>query len=114
MTLLVDAQLSPSIAKWINENFSDINAISVWNSGLRAASDRHIYDFAKENGFVILSKDADFLDLIDRLGSPPKVIWVTCGNTSNASMREIFSKTLQTSCDILQSGENMVEISDLI
>lgn len=114
MTLLVDAQLSPSIAKWINETFSDIKAISAWQSGLSSASDRQIFDYAKENGLVILSKDADFLNLIDRLGSPPKVIWVTCGNTSNASMREILSKTLQASCDILQSGENMVEISDLI
>lgn len=112
MKLLIDAQLSPSIALWINETFTDIQAVSVWQSGLRQANDFEIFSYAKENEFVVVSKDADFLKLLDQFGSPPKVIWVTCGNTSNASIKEILSKTLLKCCELLKSGENMVEISD--
>lgn len=59
-----------------------------------------------------MSKDNDFIQLIDQGGSPPKLIWVTCGNTSNAKMREILNKTFPEALKLLESGENIVEISD--
>jgi predicted nuclease of predicted toxin-antitoxin system len=60
-----------------------------------------------------MSKDNDFIQLIEQLGTPPKLIWVTCGNTSNSRMREILSTALPKAIDLLQSGENIVEISDI-
>jgi predicted nuclease of predicted toxin-antitoxin system len=39
MTLWIDAQLSPSIAAWVNENYKDIQASSVRALGLRDATD---------------------------------------------------------------------------
>lgn len=59
-----------------------------------------------------MSKDDDFIQLIEQRGTPPKLIWVTCGNTSNARMREILSSALLKAIELLQSGENVVEISD--
>jgi predicted nuclease of predicted toxin-antitoxin system len=112
MKLLIDAQLSPSLAAWINRTYNDIHADSVWGLGLRNKSDKQIYEFAKENGYVIVSKDADFLGLMDTFGSPPNLIWITCGNTSNAALREILSQTLVSVIDLLSSGEVIVEISD--
>lgn len=112
MKLLIDAQLSPSIALWINETFTDIQAVSVWQSGLRQASDHEIFHFAREHEYIIVTKDADFMLLQDQLGSPPMIIWITCGNTSNASLKSILSKTLLKGIHLLKSGEIMVEISD--
>lgn len=40
MIIWVDAQLSPSIAAWINRNFVNIEAKSVRTLGLREATDR--------------------------------------------------------------------------
>lgn len=68
MKLLIDAQLSPSLAAWINRTFKDIHANSVWSLGLRDKSDRQIYDYARENEYVIMSKDSDFLSLLEDLG----------------------------------------------
>lgn len=59
-----------------------------------------------------MSKDADFLSLLDELGSPPNLIWVTCGNTSNTAMREILSRALSRVIDLMSNGETVVEIID--
>jgi predicted nuclease of predicted toxin-antitoxin system len=46
------------------------------------ASDREIWDHAKEAGFVIVSKDTDFQQMSFVFGPPPKVIWIRRGNCS--------------------------------
>lgn len=40
------------------------------------------------------------------------LLWITCGNTSNARLKDIFTKTFQDACDLLAQGESLVEISD--
>jgi predicted nuclease of predicted toxin-antitoxin system len=112
MKIWVDAQLSPAIAAWINRTFDDIEAESVRALGLRDAIDPEIFEKAKQADVVVMSKDDDFIRLIEQKGTPPKLIWITCGNTSNARMREILSKTLLKAKELLESGETVVEISD--
>ncbi|WP_217992542.1 DUF5615 family PIN-like protein [Longimonas halophila] len=85
----IDAQLSPALAAWINRTYDDINAQSVQAVGLRDAEDEKIFQAVRDANVIVMSKDSDFLNLLDRHGLPPKVIWVTCGNTSN--QRERFS-----------------------
>ncbi|MEX0772325.1 MAG: DUF5615 family PIN-like protein [Balneolales bacterium] len=112
MKVLIDAQLSPSIAAWINKSFGNIKAISTRSVKLNAAEDKEIYLYAKHNGYVIMSKDDDFLRLIEQHGMPPQLIWVTCGNTSNAEMKAILLKTILKVKDLIENGEAVVEISD--
>lgn len=112
MTLWIDAQLSPSLAAWINENYTDIRASSVRALGLRDATDAKIFMAAREANAVIVTKDEDFLRLLDDKGSPPFVIWITCGNTSNAKMKQTLSKHLLLALELIRSGEKLVEISE--
>ncbi|MBO1352116.1 MAG: hypothetical protein EBE86_034315 [Hormoscilla sp. GUM202] len=49
--------------------------------------------------------------MVDRLGPPPQIIWLTSGNTSNYRLRSILSATLQEALELLRSGEALVEIS---
>jgi predicted nuclease of predicted toxin-antitoxin system len=58
-----------------------------------------------------MTKDRDFVDLVERYGSPPQVIWLTCGNTSNARLKEILTATLPDALELLRSGERLVEIT---
>jgi predicted nuclease of predicted toxin-antitoxin system len=58
-----------------------------------------------------MTKDSDFLQLLDKLGPPPQVIWVTCGNTSNSRLKEVLTHTLPKALDLLNFGERLVEIS---
>jgi len=114
MKLWIDAQLSPAIAAWINRVFDDIEAESVRALGLINATDLEIFKAARIAGVVVMSKDDDFIQLIEQKGSPPKLLWVTCGNTSNATMREILSSALPKAKKLIESGENVVEISDKV
>ena len=73
----IDAQLSPAIATWISSRFG-IAASALRDLGLRDATDREIFLAGKIAGCVVMTKDNDFLRLLDELGAPPKVIWLTC------------------------------------
>ena len=110
MEIWIDAQLSPAIAFWIENNFA-VKAVALRDLGLRDAEDEEIFRAAQKANVVVMTKDSDFLLLSDRFGSPPKVIWLTCGNTSNANLKIILSKTLQAAIDLLNGGEAIVEIS---
>ncbi|TRU59266.1 MAG: hypothetical protein EWV90_17415 [Microcystis aeruginosa Ma_QC_Ch_20071001_M135] len=110
MTIWVDAHLSPAIATWITSTFG-IEAIALRDLGLRDAEDTEIFEAAKAQKAVVMTKDSDFVDLVERLGSPPQIIWLTCGNTSNAKLREILSETLPRALELFAAGETLVEIS---
>lgn len=110
MTIWVDAQLSPAIAKWVAEGFH-IQAVALRELGLRDASDRQIFEAAKQAGVVVMTKDSDFVELVSQYGPPPQVIWLTCGNTSNARLKQILAFTLSRAIDLLIAGEPLVEIA---
>jgi predicted nuclease of predicted toxin-antitoxin system len=110
VTIWVDAHLSPAIATWIATTFG-ITALALRDLGLRDAEDPEIFEAAKAQKVIFMTKDSDFVDLVDRLGSPPQIIWLTCGNTSNARLREILSTTLPNALELLRTGEALVEIS---
>jgi predicted nuclease of predicted toxin-antitoxin system len=109
--LWIDAQLSPALVRWIREHFKGIEALAVRELGLRDAEDAGIFAAARQANAVVMSKDSDFVDLVNRLGPPPQVLWIRCGNTSNVQMRAILSRTLLAAVDLLQQGERLVEIS---
>lgn len=88
-----------------------MTAVALRDIGLRDAEDYEIFEAAKAQGAIVITKDRDFVDLVDRFGSPPQIIWLTCGNTSNARLREILSATLPEALELLRTGEMLVEIS---
>lgn len=111
MIIWVDAQLSPAVARWVTESFG-LEAHAVRDLGLRSAKDPEIFRAARQEGIVVMSKDSDFVDLVERLGPPPQVMWVTCGNTSNAWLRQVLSTELPRALQLLERGERVVEIAD--
>lgn len=112
MIIWLDAQLPPTLAAWITATFA-IEARAVRDLGLRDAKDLSIFQAARTARAVVLTKDSDFVEMLRRLGPPPKVMWVTCGNTSNARLREILIRRLPAAITQLESGENLVEIGDV-
>jgi predicted nuclease of predicted toxin-antitoxin system len=110
MTIWVDAQLSPALAGWLSERFPLV-AVAARDLGLRDAMDEEIFQAAKNADAVILTKDSDFRDLVVREGPPPRVIWLTCGNTSNARLQRLLSATLPQALRCLENGDALVEIA---
>ncbi|HWG96997.1 MAG TPA: DUF5615 family PIN-like protein [Nitrospira sp.] len=111
MKIWVDAQLSPVIAKWLSSTYR-VDTVAVRGLRLRDARDRDIFLSAREAHATILTKDRDMVDLVIRLGSPPQILWVTCGNTSNAKLKTILTKAWPVAENLLKAGEKVVEISD--
>lgn len=109
MIIWIDAHISPGIAAWINENFP-YEAHSLRAIGLRDAKDAEIFEAARSTNAIIISKDSDFLDLIGKFGSPPKLIYLRCGNTTNQRLREIFGVHLQNAMQQLSDEETVIEI----
>jgi predicted nuclease of predicted toxin-antitoxin system len=106
----VDAHISPAVAKWIAAEFGH-PAQSVRDLGLRNAKDKDIFAAAGQANVIVMTKDADFAEMVERLGPPPPVIWLTCGNTSNAALRILLKGTLTKAIELIGRGEVLVEIS---
>jgi predicted nuclease of predicted toxin-antitoxin system len=111
MKFWLDAQLPPSLAKWLTETFG-IEAAALRDLGLRDASDKEIFDAARQAGATVITKDSDFADLLFRLGAAPTIVWITCGNASNAHMKQLLEATFHDTLKLLEAGEAMVEIAE--
>jgi predicted nuclease of predicted toxin-antitoxin system len=61
-----------------------------------------------------MTKDRDFPQLLEQLGPPPQIIWITCGNTSNAFLKDLLVRTMPPALKLLLQGESLVEISDSV
>ena len=110
MIIWIDAQLSPALAIWIHTTFG-IEARALRDLGLRDATDREIFQSARAAGAIVMTKDSDFVTLHNQLGAPPQIIWLTCGNTSNQYLRTLLERLLPDALALLESGEDLVEIS---
>jgi predicted nuclease of predicted toxin-antitoxin system len=106
----VDAHISPAVAKWIAAELGH-PAQSVRDLGLRNAEDKDIFAAARQANAIVMTKDADFAEIVDRLGPPPSVIWLTCGNTSNLALRGLLKDTLPRALELIPHGDKLVEIS---
>ena len=78
MKLLLDQNLSHKLVAAVADLFP--GSAHVRDRGLAEASDQAVWDDARENGFVIVSKDDDFHQRSFLYGAPPKVIWLRVGN----------------------------------
>jgi predicted nuclease of predicted toxin-antitoxin system len=72
--LLLDENLSNRLVRKIVDLFPGSTYVS--DEGLLRIPDTVLWDFAKQNGFSIVTADADFYELATTLGPPPKVIWM--------------------------------------
>jgi predicted nuclease of predicted toxin-antitoxin system len=109
MKIWVDAQLSPRTARWIAAHFP-VEVSPLRELNLRDAGDEDIFAAARAANAIVLIKDSDFVRLLEQHGSPPKILWLTCGNTSEAALQQILSQHLSTAFGLLEGGEDLVEI----
>ncbi len=109
MTIWLDAHLSPSLASWLTAKFH-IMAVPIRDLGLREAQDSPIFAAAKAAGVVVMTKDADFAEMVERLGSPPQVLWIRCGNTSKVALCDLLTRELPTALIRLAVGESLIII----
>ena len=90
MKLLFDQNLSVRLVERLANLFP--NSIHVRDIGLDTATDIRLWNYARENGYLIILKDTDFSDRVSTYGYPPKVIWLRIGNCSTDTIERIPRK----------------------
>lgn len=114
LVVWVDAQLPPSLARWLTQTHQ-VDARHVSDVKQLATDDAAIFAAARAGGAsVVVTKDEDFVLLVERRGPPPQVVWVTCGNVSNAALRSIVLGAWPRVAELLSQGEPLVEIGQRV
>jgi predicted nuclease of predicted toxin-antitoxin system len=88
--LLFDQNLSPSLPRLLADIYPE--SVHVRGIGMRDATDTEIWEHAKADGFVIVSKDSDFQARSLLYGSPPKFVWLRVGNCPVKAIEELLRK----------------------
>jgi predicted nuclease of predicted toxin-antitoxin system len=78
MRFFVDANMPPSLASWLTEQGHD--ACHAKSVEMERCKDRVIWQYAKERGLYIVTKDEDFVHLSAQDPDGPSVVWVRIGN----------------------------------
>ncbi len=90
MKLLFDQNLSPQLSRLLQDIYP--GSVHVGEVGLRDSGDSRIWDYAKLNGFTIVSKDSDFQQRSLLYGFPPKFIWLRVGNCRAKLIEELLRR----------------------
>jgi predicted nuclease of predicted toxin-antitoxin system len=80
MRLLLDQNLSHRLLVELADLFPE--SLHVRSLGLAEADDLVIWEYAIANDLIIVTQDADYSDWNKLRGSPPKIVWIRCGNAS--------------------------------
>lgn len=96
MKLLFDENLSPRLVDLLQPQFPTSEHVE--SAGMRGSPDIRIWQYAKDHGLMIVSKDNDFRQLSFLYGPPPKVVWLSVGNAGT----EIIARLLCARVDALR------------
>ena len=91
--LLFDQNISPRLV----DRFADIypDSVHVSTLGMGNAMDSEIWQYAHDNDYMIVTKDADFSELGVVKGFPPKIIWIRRGNCSTQEIELILRENYE-------------------
>ena len=78
LKLLLDQNLSFRLLEDLEAVYPGSTQVKL--AGLDESDDIAIWNYARDNGFTIVTKDSDFHEFSLVYGSPPKIIWLKCGN----------------------------------
>jgi predicted nuclease of predicted toxin-antitoxin system len=98
------------LARWLAQEHG-VDAAHVNEIGYLASDDAVIFEAARDGGaMVVITKDDDFVRLLEQHGPPPQIVWVTCGNVRNAALRGVVMPVWPQVAALLAAGEPLVEI----
>jgi len=110
MKLLFDQNISYRITKILSNSFPEAKHIS--QVGLLDSTDTGIWEYARQNGFCIVTFDSDYYDLSIVKGSPPKIIWLRIGNATTHGIAELLIDN-QELISLFISDNNYIGLSCL-
>jgi len=101
MKLLFDQNISFRICNYLVNK--DFDCFQVRALGLENKSDIEIWKYAKNNDFIIVTFDFDFINFSNLYGHPPKVIWMKIGNSSTTNIADYLTTKIELITDFAVS-----------
>lgn len=103
MKLLLDENLSRRLVPFLQEAFPGTTQVAL--VGLERATDAMIWQFARDHGYTIVTRDADFEELAIRHGKPPAVLLIGTGNSTKSAVLNLLLANRETIVDSLDEPE---------
>jgi predicted nuclease of predicted toxin-antitoxin system len=104
---LIDAQLPPLLADWLREQGQD--ADHVFALDRVGIEDDAIWDLALSEGYVVVTKDRDFVEWAFARAPAPQVLWLRFGNSRNMALKAQLRSAWPRIFEALQGGNPVVE-----
>ncbi|MBV9659254.1 MAG: DUF5615 family PIN-like protein [Verrucomicrobia bacterium] len=89
MRLLFDENLSPKLPRLLATLFP--GSAHVRECGLLGRTDEEVWEYARVNGFTLVSKDSDFQQRSLLYGHPPKLVWLRIGNCTRQQLVRLIT-----------------------
>lgn len=109
MRFLIDAQLPPALVKLLED--AGHQAEHVADVGMEDAGDTDIWNYALQNGAVIVTKDEDFPYRHSQApANSPAILWLRIGNCTRKALLEWFEPLLPGIETLLREGTLLIEV----
>ena len=108
MKFLIDNQLPQALADFLSERGAECQHVRAL--GLEGASDREIWDWAADQGYAVVSKDEDFLELAARSPVTVFFVWVRLGNCRTPALLNVFERIRSRIEERFRAGDSVIEI----
>lgn len=108
MRFLIDAQLPPALARWLNDQGHE--AVHVADLGLAGGEDLMIWARAVADDTALLTKDEDFISIRRSAPEGPAVCWLRVGNATNPELFAWLQPKLPALLAALAAGETIIEV----
>jgi len=100
MKLLIDQHFSYKLVSKLSTLFPLSSHVKF--EGMEEDDDLPIWIFARDNGFTMLTKDADFHEIGLLRGYPPKIIWVRRGNCTTQAIEQMLTDNYDLIKDFIE------------
>ena len=109
MKILLDANISRKLTNALMPIFDECNHVDL--TGLDApAEDIAIWNYALKHGYTIITKDSDFVDLLELKGFPPKIVLLKTGNNSSKALMDLLIRIKPEIEDLEKSNYGLLEV----
>jgi predicted nuclease of predicted toxin-antitoxin system len=109
MKILLDANISWKLVDKLKTIFGECNHVDLLGLNI-PIEDKDIWNYALENEYIIITKDADFVDLLEMKGFPPKVVLLKTGNNNSRALIELLTNAKQILEDLERNNYGLLEI----
>jgi predicted nuclease of predicted toxin-antitoxin system len=109
MKILLDANISWKLVNTLKPIFGECTHVDL--IGLNVpADDVDIWNYALDNGYTIITKDSDFVNLLEINRLPAKIVLIRTGNNSSQALMELLINIKPMIEDLGKNNYGLLEI----